>query len=174
MKWIKCQLFSLPVKPYRTPPSSNIQFSATQKCCGVIFFFFFCIFFLQYVFFQLKNSFLFFCQFRSIFLFFIYRKMIPQNIIYLVSVDVFQTFLWADLKWRKYFYLQKKFHCTYSTYYTITSLKSIKLNNNVINILIYSIYLKRNGHSLSNECHGPFMYSLSMIGRDCVHFTGAV
>ena len=33
------------VKPYRTPPSSNIQSSPTQKCCGVVFFFFFCIIF---------------------------------------------------------------------------------------------------------------------------------
>ena len=52
-----------PVKPYRTPPSSNIQFSATQKCCGVVYFFFFCIFYFTIRFFQLKNSFSFFCLF---------------------------------------------------------------------------------------------------------------
>ena len=33
----------IPVKPYRTPPSSNIQSSATQKCCGVVFFFCFSV-----------------------------------------------------------------------------------------------------------------------------------
>ena len=59
-----------PVKPYyRTPPSSNIQFLATMECCGVFFLFFFCIFFMVHLFFQLNNSFSFFCQFRSIFFF---------------------------------------------------------------------------------------------------------
>ena len=33
------------VKPYRTPPPSNLQSSATQESCGVVFIFFFCIIF---------------------------------------------------------------------------------------------------------------------------------
>ena len=44
-----------PVKPYRTPPSSNIQYSATQKFCGVFFFFFFCIFFYSTFFFSIEK-----------------------------------------------------------------------------------------------------------------------
>ena len=46
-----------PVKPYRTPPSSNKQSSATQKCCGVILFLFLYIFFYNiYIFFNCKIS----------------------------------------------------------------------------------------------------------------------
>ena len=43
-----------PVKPYRTPPFSNMQSSATQKCCGLVFFSVY--FFLTIRFFSLKNS----------------------------------------------------------------------------------------------------------------------
>ena len=68
-----------PVKPYRTHPSSNIQSSATQKCCGVVFFFFFCIFFFTISFFSIekfvilrvKNFIPFYC---------ICRDVITQNL----------------------------------------------------------------------------------------------
>ena len=56
-----------------TPFQQHTIFSNTEMC-GVVFFFFFCIFVLQYGFFQLKNSFSFFCQFRSIFLFLYIQK----------------------------------------------------------------------------------------------------
>ena len=41
----------MPRKPYRTPPTGNIQSSATQKCCGRFSFSFSVYFFLQYFFF---------------------------------------------------------------------------------------------------------------------------
>ena len=87
---IKTSYFLLRVKPYRTPPPSNIQSSATQESCGVVFIFFFCIIFLQYIFFQLKNSFSFSCQSRSIFFLyvFIYRNVIPRNLNSLLRPDV--------------------------------------------------------------------------------------
>ena len=46
----------MPVKPYRTPPFSNIQSSATQKCFGVIFFSFFCIVIFTILFFSFEKS----------------------------------------------------------------------------------------------------------------------
>ena len=70
-------LFRFTVKPYRTPPSRNIQSSATQKCCGMAFFsFFLYIFILQYSIFQLnflrvKYFIPYYC---------IYRNVIPQNL----------------------------------------------------------------------------------------------
>ena len=44
-----------PVKPYRTPPSRNIETSATLKCCGVVFYFFLCIFFFTICFFSIEK-----------------------------------------------------------------------------------------------------------------------
>ena len=54
------------VKPYRTPPSCNIQSSATQKCCGLVFFFFFCIIFFTILFFFNWNIRYFACWILSL------------------------------------------------------------------------------------------------------------
>ena len=68
-----------PVKPYRTPPSSNIQSSAKQNVVGWFFFLVMYNFLLQYnFFFQLKNS--FFGNLNIILYYCIYRNVIPQNL----------------------------------------------------------------------------------------------
>ena len=50
---LKIMKIGQPVKPYRTPPSSNTQSSATQKCCGVVCFF--CIFFYNNFYFSIEK-----------------------------------------------------------------------------------------------------------------------
>ena len=69
----------VPVKPYRTPPSSSIQSSATQKCCGVVFIIFFCtiIFYNTFI---LIEKFVIFCVKYFIPHYCIYRNVIPQNL----------------------------------------------------------------------------------------------
>ena len=67
-----------PIKPYRTPPSSNIQSSATQKCCGVVFFF--CIIFLYSTFFFNWKIRYFACEIFYPLLLHLYRNVIPQNL----------------------------------------------------------------------------------------------
>ena len=63
---VKAQYYAKPVKLYRTPPFSNSISSATQKCCGVEFGLLWISFLnLEYVFYSIKNSISFFCQFRS-------------------------------------------------------------------------------------------------------------
>ena len=78
-KYLKYLLSILvPVKPYRTPPSSNIQSSSTQNYCGVVSFFFFCIYFFTICFFSIENFVIlrvkYFIHYRCI-----YRNVIPQN-----------------------------------------------------------------------------------------------
>ena len=56
----------VPVKPYKTPPSSNIQSSATQKCVGWFSFSLSVYFFLQYNFFFNWKIRYFACQILSL------------------------------------------------------------------------------------------------------------
>ena len=73
-----------------TPSQQHPVFSNTGKLWGGFHFLFLYNFFLQCVFFQLKNSFSFSCQSRSIFFsyVFIYRNVIPRNLNSLLRPDV--------------------------------------------------------------------------------------
>ena len=66
----------LPVKPYRIPPSSNIQSTATQKCCGLVSFSLYVFtvrFFLieKFIILRVKYVIPYYC---------IYTNVIPQNL----------------------------------------------------------------------------------------------
>ena len=76
--------WKIPVKPYRTPPSSNTQSSATQKCCGVVYFVFFCIIIFTVRFF-FNWKFIILCVKCFILYYYIYRNVIPQYLNSLIT-----------------------------------------------------------------------------------------
>ena len=91
-----------PVKPYRTPPASNIQSSATQKCCRMAFFFFFCIIFFTIRFFSIEKFVILRVK-HFIYYYCIYRIVIPQNLNLLLRLVVakwtFAVWFYALKKW---------------------------------------------------------------------------